>query len=202
MASDLELATRVAGSDDQVAFCSLVERHQATIRRFLRRLLCGDHSTADDLAQQCFLQAYLKIHTWRAKGSFVSWLHTIAYRQFLQHSGKQAQQPVMAWSLQSHFEQENGPVGEAGTAVDAEMMTQQLLEMVSPEERVCLTLAFAAGMSHAEICNISGLPLGTVKSHIQRGRQKLQNWLENNDHSIQKTGTHPDKEASRVRKIS
>ena len=147
MASDLELATRVAGSDDQVAFCSLVERHQATIRRFLRRLLCGDHSTADDLAQQCFLQAYLKIHTWRAKGSFVSWLHTIAYRQFLQHSGKQAQQPVMAWSLQSHFEQENGPVGEAGTAVDAEMMS-----FPPPCVGACGTINFLKQLGHSMVC--------------------------------------------------
>jgi RNA polymerase sigma-70 factor (ECF subfamily) len=202
MVSDAELVMRVAGSDDQAAFCSLVERHQAAIRRFLQRLLSGDHSTADDLAQQCFLQAYRKIHTWRASGSFPAWLHTIAYRQFLQHARTQARQQEKEQSFDPGFEPGGGQEVVSGTDVDAEMMAQQLMGLVSPEERACLTLSFAAGMSHAEICGISGLPLGTVKSHIQRGRHKLQKWLENNDHSVQKTRKHPEEEATRGRKIS
>jgi DNA-directed RNA polymerase specialized sigma24 family protein len=60
MISDLELVTRVAGSNDQAAYCRLVERHQAAIRRFLRRLLAGDHGSADDLAQETFLIAFRK----------------------------------------------------------------------------------------------------------------------------------------------
>ena len=57
MISDLELAARVAGSNDQAAFQQLVERHQGAIRGFLRRLLAGDHGTADALAQETFLLA-------------------------------------------------------------------------------------------------------------------------------------------------
>ena len=48
MISDKELATRVASSGDQAAFGLLVERHQTPIRCFLRRLVAGDHSSADD----------------------------------------------------------------------------------------------------------------------------------------------------------
>ena len=187
MISDQELATRVAGFNDQAAFGTLVGRHQAAIRRFLRRLLTGDHSSADDLAQDTFLIAYRKIHTWRSNGSFVSWLHTIAYRQFLQFSRKRSQ----CTGLSDLAE----PGIDSGQAVEAEILTQNLLGMVSTEDRACLTLAYAAGMSHAEICRITSLPLGTVKSRIQRGRQKLQQWLEKNDHSIQKTGPNPEKEA-------
>ena len=83
MISDKELATRVAVSNDQAAFSELVERYQAPIRGFLRRLVAGDHSAADDLAQDTFLIAFQKISSWRATGTFSSWLHTIAYRQFL-----------------------------------------------------------------------------------------------------------------------
>lgn len=187
MISDLELVTRVAGSDDQAAFRQLAERHQAAIRGFLRRLLAGDHSSADDLAQETFLIAYRKIHGWHGSGSFSSWLHTIAYRQFLQYSRKYSHQQVMA---------EVPQIGsESGLAVEAEILAQELMDLVSPEERACLTLAYAAGMSHPEICDITGMPLGTVKSHIQRGKHKLQNWLEDNDHSIQETKAIPSREA-------
>jgi len=194
MISDQELAARVAASDDQAAFQLLVERHQAAIRRFLRRLMAGDHGTADDLAQETFLLAYRKMHTYKSSGSLASWLHTIAYRQFLQFVRKHSRQQVMA----EPPEQSADP----RQAIDAEILVPRLMAQVSSEERACLTLAYAAGMSHPEIVNISGLPLGTVKSHIQRGKLKLQKWLESHDHSIQENseqaGAAPAKEACRA----
>ncbi len=187
MLSDLELAERVAGSDDQAAFQQLVERHQGAIRGFLRRLLAGDHGTADELAQETFLLAYRKIPGWKATGTLSSWLHTIAYRQFLQFRRKHARQQVMA-------EPPDAGV-DPGLAVDAEILLPQLMRLVSPEERACLTLAYATGMTHPEIVAITGLPLGTVKTHISRGRQKLQQWLKDNDHSFQTAGADPASEA-------
>lgn len=187
MTSDLELAARVAGSDDQAAFQQLVERHQAAIRGFLRRLLAGDHGTADDLAQETFLLAYRKIPGWKGSGAFSSWLHTIAYRQFLQFRRKHARQTVMAEPPDTGFD----PV----QAIDAEILLPRLMRLVSSEERACLTLAYATGMSHPEIVQITGLPLGTVKTHISRGRQKLQQWLKDHDHSVQTAGAGPANEA-------
>jgi RNA polymerase sigma-70 factor (ECF subfamily) len=178
MNSDMELVALVTSSDDQAAFQLLVERHQAAIRGFLRRLAAGDCGTADDLAQETFLMAYRKMHTIKSSGSFVSWLHTIAYRQFLQFTRKHARQQVMA----EPPEQGHDP----GRSIDAEILTQRLMGFVSPEERAYLTLAYAAGMSHPEIGKVTDLPLGTVKSHIQRGKHKLQRWLKDHDHSIPK----------------
>jgi RNA polymerase sigma-70 factor, ECF subfamily len=187
MLSDLELATRVAGSDDQAAFQQLVERHQGAIRGFLRRLLAGDHGTADDLAQETFLLAYRKIPGWKASGTFSSWLHTIAYRQFLQFRRKHGRQQVMAEPPDTGIDPRH--------AVDAGIMLPQLMRLVSAEERACLTLAYATDMTHPEIVEITGLPLGTVKTHISRGRQKLQQWLKDNDHSFQTVGPDPASEA-------
>jgi RNA polymerase sigma-70 factor (ECF subfamily) len=191
MISDNELVARVTGSNDQVAFRLLVERHQAAVRGFLRRLTAGDRGTADDLAQDTFLMAYRKMHTLKSSSSLVSWLHTIAYRQFLQFTRKQSRQKVMAEPPDMGF--------DPRSAVEAEILAPRLLARVSPEERACLTLAYAVGMSHPEIGEVTGQPLGTVKSHIQRGKQKLQSWLKQNDHSISEPGveTHP-REASRA----
>ncbi len=178
MISDQELVTRFTSSDDQAAFQKLVERHQCAIRRFLRRLLAGDHGTADDLAQETFLVSYRKLQTLKSSACFGSWLHSIAYRQFLSFTRKHARQRVMA----------EPPLQSIDTrqAVDAEILVPRLMRLVSIEERACLTLAYAAGMSHPEITEITGMPLGTVKSHIQRGKLKLQRWLEEHDHSIPK----------------
>ena len=185
MISDQELVARVAGSDDQAAFQLIVERHQAAIRGFLRRLLAGDAGTADDLAQDTFLLAYRKLHTLKSGAGLKSWLHTIAYRQFLQHGRKHARQQVMA---------EPPELGhDPRAAVDAEILAPRLMAMVSEPERACLTLAYAAGMSHPEISEITGFPIGTVKSHITRGKQKLQNWLKYHDHPISNNGKTAEK---------
>jgi RNA polymerase sigma-70 factor (ECF subfamily) len=191
MISDLELVTRVTGSNDQAAFQLLVERHQSAIRGFLRRLLNGDHGTADDLAQETFLLAYRKMHTLKSGGSVVAWLHSIAYRQFLQFTRKHARQQVMA----EPPEQSHDP----RHANDAEILVHRLMDFVSLEERACMTLAYSAGMSHPEIGEVTGFPIGTVKSHIQRGKQKLQRWLDDHDHYIPKdkhqAGKGPAQEA-------
>jgi RNA polymerase sigma-70 factor (ECF subfamily) len=181
MITDLELVARVTSSNDQAAFQMLVERHQSAVRGFLRRLLNGDHGTADDLAQETFLLAYRKMHSLKSGGSVVSWLHTIAYRQFLQFTRKHARQQVMA----EPPEQSHDPRDSS----DARILVRRLMGYVSPEERACMTLAYSGGMSHPEVAAITGLPVGTVKSHIQRGKQKLQRWLKDHDHTFSKN--HP-----------
>ncbi|MEE4216544.1 MAG: RNA polymerase sigma factor [Xanthomonadales bacterium] len=176
MISDMELVARVTASNDQAAFRLLVERHQGAIRGFLGRLLAGDHGTADDLAQDTFMLAYRKMHTLKSGSSLRSWLHSIAYRQFLQHGRKHARQRVMSEPPE--------PQHDPRQAVDAAILAPVLMKQVNENERVCLTLAYAAGMSHPEIGEVTGMPLGTIKSHISRGKQKLKDWLEENDHSI------------------
>jgi len=190
MLSDRELATRVAVSNDPAAFTQLVEQHQLAIRQFLRRLLATDHSTADDLAQETFLVAYKKLHTWRGNGKLKSWLHSIAYRQFLDHIKKHSRMQVMAEVPQEGF--------DSRQAMDAEILVQKLLGKLGPLDRTCLTLAYAAGMSHSEISGIVELPLGSVKSRIHRAKLKLQKWLEQHDHPIQSTSQAPAKETHRA----
>ena len=111
----------------------------------------------------------------KAGAGLLSWLHSIAYRQFLQHLRKHSRQHVVPEPPDAGH--------DPRAAVDAEYLAPRLLAEASPPERACLTLAYAAGMSHAEISGVTGLPVGTVKSHITRGKQKLQNWLKQNDHS-------------------
>ncbi len=190
MLSDRELATRVAVSNDPAAFTQLVEQHQVAIRQFLRRLLAGDFSTADDLAQETFLVAYRKLHTWRGHGKLKSWLHSIAYRQFLDHVKKHSRMQVMAEVPQDGF--------DSREAIEAEILVQKLLGKLGVLDRTCLTLAYAAGMSHSEISEIVDLPLGSVKSRIHRAKLKLQKWLEQHDHPIQNTGQASAKETHRA----
>lgn len=158
------LVNRVVSQDDHTAFSRLVTMHQSLIRHFLRRLTAGNHALADDLSQETFLLAYQKIHQYRSKGSFSAWLHTIAYRLFLK-----SLQPVQTICFDADL---HAPV-VLNTAVDADIYAEQLMRLLKPKERVVITLSCAAGMSHSEIQQITQLPLGSIKSLINRGKAKI-----------------------------
>ena len=85
--ADNELVARAVSGQDSAAFGELVRRHQSHVRNFLRKL-SGDHTLADDLAQDCFLHAWDKLQTYTGRGSFIGWLLKVAYTTFLQSKRK------------------------------------------------------------------------------------------------------------------
>lgn len=188
--SDQELATRVVMLKDQQAFRLLVERHQAAVRAFLRRLLAGDHAAADDLAQETFLAVHRKLHTWQATAQFSTWLHSIAYRKFLERTRRENRYQVM----EEVPEPESAFPGAMGNAAESEILAQQLMALLGPEDRACLTLAYSVGLSLEEISAMMDLPLGSVKSRIHRAKLKLQQWMDDHDHSLHTNETEPPPE--------
>lgn len=177
MISDKVLAARVALTGDHQAFTLLVERHQGAIRNYMRRLLVSDDAAADDLAQETFLTAFQKMGSWRGTAKLSTWLHSIAYRKFLDYQRKHRRQMTVA----------NMPdIGQDNReAINAEIMAKHLMGLLKPKDRAVMTLAYGAGMSHAEIANVVDQPLGSVKARIHRAKLKLHKWLQDNDHSIQ-----------------
>lgn len=165
----LSLVNRVVSGDDHAAFARLVQIHQNLIRHFLRRLAAGDHATAEDLAQETFLLAYRKIHQYQSSGTFSAWLHTIAYRLFLR-----ACQSVQTVS----FDAEIHSAVQHRNPAEADFEAEQLMRLLTHKERAVITLSCAAGMSHGEIQAVTELPLGTIKSLIQRGKAKLRQHLQ------------------------
>lgn len=150
---------------DASAFGRLVQMHQSPVRTFLRRTLRGDVATADDLAQETFLLAYRKIGQYRGEGRFLSWLFRIAYSQVLQH----VRRPDVRQRLDpiEDIEASFGPASEARLDVERALMC------VSGPERAVLTLCFAFDMTHEEAAATLDMPLGTLKSHVARAKDKL-----------------------------
>lgn len=80
-ATDAELATRVRAGEEG-AFVELVRRHHGPVRVWLARA-CGEHATADDLAQEVFVAAWRELGTWSGQGALGAWLMGIARHRFL-----------------------------------------------------------------------------------------------------------------------
>ena len=160
------VACAMGGDDD--AFAELVRRRQKRVRDMLRRL-CGDHALADDLAQKVFVRAWRGIGALREAGAFGGWLKRVAVSAWLDETRRVAA-PIDddEGAFLAAPDPAPSPQRIAG-GIDLE----RALARLGPAERLCVVLAHGEGMTHAEIAEATGLPLGTVKSHVLRGTWKL-----------------------------
>ncbi len=159
------LAQSARGS--HTAYAQLVNLHQQSVRAFLRRL-SGNWAEADDLAQEVFLDAWLNIRRFNADQEFKVWLCGIAYRKFL----------ASRRSLWRRLKREAQAMVEESLASDdpgrdAWLDLRRAMQSLQPEQRAVLALCVASDWSHTEAAQALSLPLGTVKSHVQRGRMVL-----------------------------
>lgn len=145
-----------------------MRRHQSRIRNFLRRL-ARDPDLADDLAQDCFVHAWERLHTFSGSGSFAGWLMKVAYTTFLQAKRKSSRYGQVLESVRADPAAERVSAGVPEEAGDLD----KLLAVLSEEERAVMILSYAFGLSHREIGEATGLPVGTVKSIIFRGKDKI-----------------------------
>jgi RNA polymerase sigma-70 factor (ECF subfamily) len=163
---DRALVARVLLADDRRAFEQLMRRHHGMVRAQLRRLVNGDQGKADDLAQEAFLLAWRKLHQFRGDAAFSTWLYRIAYTCFLQAHRKK--------SLPSG-DASGGDIARAPASdtINLRLDVERAMRHLSDAERTVLLHCVQLGLSHADAAYVLSMPLGTVKSHAARGKEKL-----------------------------
>ncbi|HEX3663997.1 MAG TPA: RNA polymerase sigma factor [Rhizomicrobium sp.] len=162
---DRALVARVLLANDRRAFEQLLRRHQGMVRAQLRRLLHGDVTTADDLAQETFLLAWRKLDQFRGDARFSTWLYRIAYSCFLQACRKR---PLPAAATN-----EEAGIISLPQASDLRLDVGRAMRSLSAAEQTVLLHCVQLGLSHEEASYVLAMPLGTVKSHAARGKTKL-----------------------------
>jgi RNA polymerase sigma factor (sigma-70 family) len=163
--SDADLVARVLAADDRRAFAELVRRHQSMVRSLLRKLAAGDHSLADDLAQETFLRAYRGLAGYAGKARLSTWLCQIAYHAFLADAARARPLPLR---------EETTPIdGEDGRALLRHDL-ERAFGHLRHEQRDALALTFGQDMTHEDAARILGCPLGTLKTHVARGLDELE----------------------------
>ena len=178
-AEDQYLVALAVGSQDTAAYGELVRRHQSHVRNFLRKLTGGSLDEADDLAQECFLHAWDKLQTYSGRGSFIGWLLKVAYTTFLQSKRKSKRYAEILDEAGHVAEMESRSYTQSSDEVSD---LDKLLEVLTEEERAIMIMSYACGLSHREIGEATGLPVGTVKSVIFRSKEKIRTCFDINDH--------------------
>jgi RNA polymerase sigma-70 factor (ECF subfamily) len=124
-------------------------------------------SEADDVAQDAFLAAFERITEFRGEGTFSGWVKRIAARQYLRRL--QRDKRLAALAQEAVVDDSHGGATQADGRIDLD----EGLKTLSAAERLCVSMCYGAGLSHAEAADALNLPLGTVKSHVKRGLEKL-----------------------------
>lgn len=158
----------LARTGNRDAFAELVRRRQTWIRNLMRRC-SGDPVLADDLSQQVFMQAWRSMHQLHDVDRFAPWLKRIAINTWMQQQRK-------GDPLRTADEHEDTHSAHDETPAIA-MDLDRALSTLADDVRLCIVLSYNERMTHSEIADFSGIPLGTVKSHIRRGTKKLQESL-------------------------
>ena len=171
--TDAELITRVLLRDDRRAFGELVARHQSAVRGLLRRLTGGDLSQADDLAQETFLRAYRGLRGYRGGAKFSSWLYRIACNVFFSRDRGSREAPQEPLALEAGSSELLLP-----DLVLERHDLEKALASLKPRERAALVLTYANELTHEEAAVVLDCPVGTLKTHVARAKEKLRRQLE------------------------
>ncbi len=163
---DVELAAQAAAGDRR-AYGELVRRHGSAVRGLLRRM-GADSATADDLAQDAFMTGFEQAAEFRGEGTFGAWIRKIAARLYLKKVKRE--RLVFSDDLEPVEDvMQRDASKDAASRIDLD----EALKTLSRGERLCVSLCYGADWSHAEAAEALNIPIGTVKSHVKRGLDKL-----------------------------
>jgi RNA polymerase sigma-70 factor (ECF subfamily) len=169
-----------ARAGDSEAFGRLVERYQDRLYNSLVRVL-GSAEDARDAVQEAFVQAYLKLDTFRGSAAFYTWLYRVAFNLAMSHARKRRPRTSLDEAKES-FGRE--PVDGQPTP-DMHLVRREQVQLVQTalaalgtEYRQILVLRELEGCRYDQIAEILELPIGTVRSRLFRAREQLREQLE------------------------
>jgi RNA polymerase sigma-70 factor (ECF subfamily) len=167
------LAAHLAGKPG--AFDALVARYADDLYNFFQRFV-GNGSAADDLVQETFLQVHLAAAAFDGTRAFKPWLYTIAANKGRDYMRARGRRPVQSLDAAGPDPDTPSPAGlipadgeSAADEFDAEerrARVRALVNEMSDTHRMILLLGYFQRLPYAEIAEILGIPVGTVKSRL------------------------------------
>ncbi len=171
--TDANLIDRILQDDDRNAFNELVRRHQSAVRGLHRRLTNGNETLADDLAQITFIRAYRSLGKFRRKSKFGTWLYRIAYNVFLSEIRRASSHKET--ELVEEIQESAQPSHSRKVSLKQDL--EEGMKRLTEPERAAIFLCYNEGFSHEDAAKSLNMPLGTIKTHILRGKTKLRHFL-------------------------
>jgi RNA polymerase sigma-70 factor, ECF subfamily len=173
--SDLALAAK-AKTGDTAALHALVERHSPRVNRLAGQLM-SDLEDARDAAQESLVKLCTKIRQFRGDSQFATWLHRLVVNTCLDHARKRVRSTEPLVSDQRAAGEDSDPT-RLVLLSDLRRDLAEGLSRLSADQRAAVVLRDALDLSYEEVARRASIPLGTAKSYVHRGRNRLRSGLE------------------------
>jgi len=171
------LARRAAGGDG-AALDELLRKHTPLVHGVCRRIL-GHPDDALDATQEALLSIARKIGSFDGRAKFSTWAYRVATNAALDESRRRARRPVPTETLPETGRNSDETSADRGVADRLDI--DAALSRLTPDYRAAVALRDLLGMDYAEISEVLGIPPGTVRSRISRGRATLADLLGNRE---------------------
>jgi len=162
------------------AFNELVLRYQTSVSILATRLLGSPHE-AEDITQDAFLRVYERIEEFRGEAKFSTWLYRICYNLCLDNLKRKKSDPIADIGDKTLPEELAVPRSELPDQMlirkEQQHLVEQALTHVTQEFRQVIVLHHTTPLSYEEIAELLGLPVGTVRSRLHRGREEVKEHL-------------------------
>lgn len=160
-----------AGNGDRTALTAFVQATEHDVYRFLVHLHGADG--AEDLAQETYLRALRSLPRFAARSSARTWLLSIARRVAIDHVRAARTRPRIT-------PEEDWDSGGGGLSpgLEDQIVLRQLVAALAPDRREAFVLTQILDLSYAEAAEVSGCPVGTIRSRVARAREDLVRGLE------------------------
>ena len=168
--SDLDLVTK-ANSGDGHALDALVERYAPRVQRLASQLIL-DLEDARDAAQESLVKLCTRLRQFRGEATFATWLHRLVVNTCSDVAARQRLRRSETLRLEESAGEEADP-SRLALLADLRRDLAEGLARLSVDQRVVVTLRDAVGLSYEEIAKVVRMPVGTVKSYVHRGRERL-----------------------------
>jgi len=155
-------------------FVRLIEAEIPRLRRYARALT-RDVARADDLVQSCLARALAKQHLWQPGTDLRAWLFTILHNQHVNDVRRSVREGVTVAI------EDMAPVLSVRPRATAALELRDLeaaIAKLAPEQRQVILLVGLEGMQYEEVALILGVPVGTVRSRLSRGREQLRRLMD------------------------
>lgn len=179
--SDEELIARFQQGDNY-AFDLLVKRYKDPLLNFIYRFL-GERYEAEDIVQETFLRLFRNKHYYKEVAKFSTWIYTIAGNLAKTELRRRKRRKFFSISQATPAEKDYEIPDVEGTPEDVtnsqitDAIIQRAIDKLTPKFKQVIILRDIQGLSYEEIAEIADIPLGTVKSRVNRARLRLQDDL-------------------------
>lgn len=176
--TDEDGLVRRAVAGEPAAFRALFDRHKSDVARLVWRML-GAPADLDDVVQEVFVQVYRSLKDFRGQAKFTTWLHRVTVNVVLMHRRSARSRPVLTEEAPSDLVSDDGQTLPDEDAERRERMRafQRLLGRLADKKRVVFVLHELEGMSPAEIAEVVGAPVLTVRTRLFYARRELEEML-------------------------